>query len=351
MKPAISLQRRSKMLATLAGLWLFLSGDVATSTLEQKSASHPTSSGLGLPFSNLPPINAPTATIENLQLPIDPSTQIDLEQHFEYLRAPTGPCKGGQLISSIVSQTLLSWLILEDDAITRQFTHRNQPFVNILHEVEPVVAPGALLTHVELGVVYCWMMRDVIQQQHWPGRIFAGIYTHGQEHRLGRPIGSATVENRPLAVDMVSLSNDSSTFDGQSISQTNLSIIMTKSDNSRLTNVPAVALRERAFLDVFTQMLFNVVKYAPSARLGDSIPFSPNHEVYTWHFRSQFDVALVGNCSIWPRASNLRWIAISEALLHLIEKAAENETWYYEESTTITLPSGLPLVDICFGRE
>ncbi|KAG7007497.1 hypothetical protein G7Y79_00009g026060 [Physcia stellaris] len=288
---------------------------VMTLPVNVRASSTSDSQSMGFPPELLPPINESGPAVGHLELPLDPGQATDFEVRFLNGRIGAGPPKGGQLITSILENMMISWKNTDNAPLRQKVTFRNRPFESIQHTIQPaLLSETTPLTPLKVGLVYCWMMKGVLQQQPWPGEITASIYKRGPAARpLGLPLGIVHVENKPLAGAVVSPKNST----GPEFSST---------------------------ADENVTMVMFVIKWAPTARVIDTIP----GVVGDVHFRTDIDPMLECNLTITKYRGALPWRNVAESLLDLSVRAARADRWEYEERAGV-MSHGMEVVTTACG--
>lgn len=288
---------------------------------------------MGFPAESLPPAGDPGIPTNTLRLPLDPFADGDLIPEFAYSPARAGPFKGGELIASITAKLIDIWQSTADDPILQKQEDHFEPFWNIVQEVRPaLLSPRAVLTPLGTGIVYCWMIRRVLDEQTWPGHITASIYTEDRGE-VGLPLGAIYVENKPqrnVASTLMSSKNSTGLEAGGAPAGKFRIIIENNDADDRLSVVHNTAFRERSWLSVFLQMLFFVLKKPPSARLRNPADSSINI-----NFPSSFDPKLRGILTISRYTEALPWKVVAEVMLSLSVMAARADRWEYQEVAKI----------------
>ena len=319
---------------------------VMTLPVNVRASSTSDSQSMGFPPELLPPINESGPAVGHLELPLDPGQATDFEVRFLNGRIGAGPPKGGQLITSILESMMISWKNTDNAPLRQKVTFRNRPFESIQHTIQPaLLSETTPLTPLKVGLVYCWMMKGVLQQQPWPGEITASIYKRGPAARpLGLPLGIVHVENKPLAGAVVSPKNSTGP-EFISTADENVTVVTSNSNSSNPLSVPPdKATRERAWLQVLFKMVMYAIKWAPTARVIDTIP----GVVGDVHFRTDIDPMLECNLTITKYRGALPWRNVAEALVDLSVRAARADRWEYEERAAV-MSHGMEVVTTACG--
>ena len=210
-----------------------------------------------------------------------------------------------------------TWKNINNNPITdKKIAGVFPPFRNILHITEPTLLPGVVLTPREVGLSYCWIVRDVLSQEAWPGQIIAGIYDL-HDGQLGLAKGIITIENaRPGSVADATLAKDETTT-----SVVHVVTLPSNGTNSRLSYNPVIA--ERSWLQCLQEMIFWVLKNAYTDFVTEiSLP----DRTATWV--SILDVTVRGVVVIAEGTQNqLSWDHLARCIVSLCGTAATADDW------------------------
>lgn len=332
----------------LIGVTLFLRLCVARHPLDRRVSSSPHDESSGFPSELLPPLDMTENPTQHLRVPLDPEKHPDVKFSIEFSPIDAGPLKGGQLASSILSRILVIWEDTANARIVRRIDARASPFVNILHTLRPALLSGAPpLTPAKVGIVYCWIIDQVLKENTWPGHITAGIYDGDAEGRLGMPLGVLYIENKPEASALGTLTNKKGV--GAEFAGNNTSNIGSKVNDTthQLSTPQDIAFRERAWLKVFLSMIDYVIKKPPSARVADFLP--PLDKSVTAHFRCREDPNIEGIMFISRLVGALQWRSVAQSLLDLSVRAATVDMWEGKEREGV-MSHGVEVVKLYFVR-
>ena len=310
---------------------------------------------LGFPPGDLP-MEASSDMAGNLLLPLDPSQPTNLKQNFKFEKGPTVPLKGSHLIYSISLIILGSWENNRNAPIKERQDIRLQPYTDIWHTIRPAlsaeVSEVGALTPLRVGIVYCWMMRELLSQPTWPGLVTAYVYYADQALRPKILLGEIGIKNKPQtnAASVLIPPKNRTGLEASVAPQGNISFI-TSSDNNNNVEVPVlrdVASREKAWLSCFIQLLFKILKYPPSARINEHYPVSTGG--FLWTVRSAVDPKQMGYVKFAPLTLDLTWYKLARTVLSVCEKATRNNRWQNEESATIFQGGIIFIAEIRFKR-
>ena len=318
-----------------------------------------TASLAGFPAELLPPWNVSGGSGGNLSVPLSPGGFHHLEQRFARGPSLAGDFRGGQLISSIISQLEPIWRSSVSTAFTpiiRTVEDINGPYRNILHTIHPFsssVNPDAVLTPLKVGIVYCWMLRLAPQWPSWSGHIVASIY-NGEAGALGALLGWINVENllqtRTSSTAAASEHNDSTASmdrEGDIV----IGMSQSTSSSNGLSEIPK-AIRERSWLECLVSLLIPCIKFPPSAPVVDNLPApAPSQRALTFHYRSRVDPKMEGNLTIYPDAGRrLKFHHMVQTLQALVISVTERDIWDNKEHAAIKPEGGPIIARISFGR-
>ena len=316
------------------------------------NSSTPNVLPLGFPPGDLPPSDESRDMAGNLLLPLDPLQHTNVKQRFKFERAPTGPFKGSHLIYSISLSTLGCWKDNKNTPIRERKETRFQPYTEIFHIIRPALSPviGAL-TPSRVGIVYCWMMKEVLLQPTWPGLVIADIYYAGDSLRPESPLGEIIIKNIPQAnaASTLTPSTNSTSLEASIAPQGNMTFVtMSENNNVELPVLQDVASREKAWLDCFIRMMFRILRYPPSAHINEYMPQSTGGVL--WSARSSIDPRQMAYVRFAPLTLDLTWFKLATAAISVCEKAARNDRWQNEESVRIFERGSIFIAEISFKR-
>lgn len=313
-----------------------------------------TSNGLplGFPAGDLPPSDESRDIAGNLLLPLNPLQHTNVKQRFKFERAPTGPFKGSHLIYSISLSTLVCWKDNKNTPTRERKEIRFQPYTDILHTIRPALSSGiGALTPSRVGIVYCWMMRELLLQPTWPGLVTADIYYAGEGLRPESPLGEIVVKDKPQAnaASALTSSENSTSLEASITAQGNTSFV-TVSDNNDVGPpvLQDVASREKAWLDCFIRIMFRILKHPPSAYVSEYMPQTTGGIL--WSARSNIDPQQVAYVKFAPLTLNLTWLKLATAVISVCAKATRNDRWQNEESVRIFERGTIFIAEINFKR-
>ena len=310
---------------------------------------------LGFSPGDLPSSGESRDVAGNLLLPLTPTRHTSLKQYFKFEKAPTGPIKGSHLIYSISLLTLECWKDNENAPIRENGEVRLQPYTDILHSIRPVLSSQAsevgALTPLRVGIVYCWMMREILLQPNWPGLITAYIYYADEDLHPKFLLGEIFIKDKPQASAARALtpSKNSTNLEASIAPQGNTSSV-TVSDNNNL-ELPVlqdVAAREKAWLSCFIQIMYKIIKYPPSAHVRNYLPKATSGIL--WKVRSNTDPQQMAFVSFAPLTLDLTWSKLATTVLSVCAKAARNDRWQNEESARIFEGDSIFIAEIKFQR-
>ncbi|KAL8663364.1 MAG: hypothetical protein Q9202_003883 [Teloschistes flavicans] len=323
----------------VVGLFLYLSTGLARPTPNDPPGSNSRSSPPGLPTNELPPLNLSDFSVGRLLLPIGPDAT--LTQTITYASSPAGPFDGGHLISSIIGRTYTLWKDTANAPIQRPEEDRSTPYMEVLHAIQPSLLARTELTPLKAGIVYCWIVRQVLLEASWPGQIIARV-SHADRGRVGRELGTIRVINSPLH------GATESTPQAPALSLSSLSITNTSEFTSSGPNAIPKSTREKAWLQVFSEMMLFIFARPPYQFVEDFIRRAHPSRTATLRFPSVIDDQLEGRMVFYGGKPDLVWdhIAIyTQPLAHLV---VSRDEWDYRETVNMG-PPGSPYVSILFA--
>ena len=311
---------------------------------------------LGFPPEDLPSSGESRDVAGNLLLPLTPTRHTSLKQYFKFEKAPTGPIKGSHLIYSISLLTLECWKDNENAPIRENQEVRLQPYTDILHSIRPVLSSQAsevgALTPLRVGIIYCWMMRELLLQPNWPGLIIAYIYYADEDLRPKFLLGEIFLKDKPQASTASALTPlNNSTSPKTSIAPQGNTSSITVSDNNNNMELPMlqdVAAREKAWLSCFIQIMYKIVKYPPSAYVSRYLPEATGGIL--WKVRSNTDPQQMAYVRFAPLTLDLTWSKLAATVLSVCAGAARNDRWQNEESARIFEAGSIFIAEIKFQR-
>ncbi|CAF9921452.1 MAG: hypothetical protein HETSPECPRED_004551 [Heterodermia speciosa] len=332
---------------------VFASICLARPSLNKTNSAASNALPTGFPPGELPPSDEFRDTAGNLLLPFKPDR--NLEQRFKFEKATTGPLKGSHLIYSISLMTLDFWKDNRNAPFRERQEIRLQPYTDILHTIRPgpsseASAIGAL-TPSRAGIVYVWMMRELLLQPTWPGLITASIYYAHEGLHPGLPLGEISIKDKPQAdaASALTRSNNSTSLEASIAPQGNLSFATVNDDrNVELLVLQDVAFREKAWLSCFIQLIFKILKHPPSAYVRDHFPRATGGIL--WNVRSNTDPQQMAYIRFAPSTLNLTWYQLAATVLSLCARAARNDRWQNEESARIFEQGSIFIAEIKFKR-
>ncbi|KAL8684448.1 MAG: hypothetical protein Q9224_006346, partial [Gallowayella concinna] len=128
-----------------------------------------------------------------LTSPLNPIVRSQVSQQITY-GAGIQP-RPIESIANIAWVIYYWWVDTTNLRITKRTECLVPPFANFKWIIDPKVTPGAQLTPLKLGIVACWIMRGVLEQQQWPGEIKATIFNANQRSRYALEIGTLSITN------------------------------------------------------------------------------------------------------------------------------------------------------------
>lgn len=294
----------------------------------------------------------------SLFVPLNPRDYPHVEQKFARGPSPAGDFRGGQLISSIISQLDPIWKSTTDVAFTpivHKIYQRNGPFRNVLHTIRPsssTVRPEAVLTPLKVGIAYLWIMKLAVQNwPAWPGHIVGSIYNE-DAGALGTLVGWINVQNLPETrlenTPAVSGHNVSTAMMDQK-GDIRISMNRSESNSHEFSEIPKV-LRERSWLQCFILLIIDCMRFSPSASVRGNL--LPGTQSMTLHYRSIIDPKMEANLT-FVRDENwsLKFHHLVEVLRNMVDYATERDIWDNKELAFARETSQGPvLAFISFGR-
>ncbi|KAL8724983.1 MAG: hypothetical protein Q9181_006587, partial [Wetmoreana brouardii] len=221
--------------------------------------------------------------------------------------------------------------------IIRVEESRPQPFPNIFHLVRPsasTIRRGAVLTPLKVGIVYCWMLREVLfNRQSWPGMITASIYNNNGRGGPGTLLGWINVANSrdtPRAgTKSIATSPGDDDQNNTFGPHGKFRIVATAGNGAagELSTIP-IATRERSWLDCYHQILMYLLAYPPDGSVTAALPPQPpGKRWFTAHFRSTIDAKMEGNVSIAWDNGGMTWDVLAVSMHVLLAEAAIRNKW------------------------
>ncbi|KAL8716218.1 MAG: hypothetical protein Q9220_000123 [cf. Caloplaca sp. 1 TL-2023] len=145
-------------------------------------------------------LSNPSVNPTNVGLPIKPGQHLDFRPEIQW-RYEDGPRYGFRLATSIFQAIYYAWKDTANQPFTKARVERQVPFDEFEFTIRPSLQPGTTLTPLKTGVVYCWILYELLQLQQWPGHAIANIFQSRQN------IGSITIDYLPLAQEPISTSS------------------------------------------------------------------------------------------------------------------------------------------------
>lgn len=256
------------------------------------------------------------------------------------------PFKGAQLVASIFFKVYETWKLNTNNPITNAYTAESfSPFRRILHITEPTFLAQAVLTPWQVGICYCWILRDVLSQPTWPGEIIAGIYNaHDEELSLALGVVTIKSEQPPGEVDRtLQISNDTtSSFSSNAATRT----------PSQTTNVTGGGLSydavvpERPWLQCLEYMMLWIVRNPPQDPVTSIL--QPGGSA---RWTSSYDGRVHAVIEIANEVQNdLTWQHLARCAVSLGNDVATINNWE-GRVTTIYKQGSRKLVEMWVGRE
>ena len=103
--------------------------------------------------------------------------------------------KGPELIANIATNMYDYWKDTTNLGIRATIETVKPPFINFKWTTTPTLLPGASLTPLQLGIVCCWIMANVLREPTWPGHIHAKIWNSKPRQPYALEVGSLDIEN------------------------------------------------------------------------------------------------------------------------------------------------------------
>ncbi|KAI4222149.1 MAG: hypothetical protein L6R36_006367 [Xanthoria steineri] len=320
----------------------------AQSDLSQDDASLLNGPSNGFPVEYLPirvetPSQSSTQDISNtnLKIPIVPAQHRDFRPLITYVYEDRP--KGFELAASLAINIYTYWKDVVNQRIVRPTSSRRLPFSNFLHTVEPRLTPGAVLTPVEVGLAYCYLLQGVIEKTpaSWPGHMGVRMQdlSAGPE-RQKVEIGVIIVENNPAG-------------------DTDRNTSPTPSNTTSATSKPPIPANvnsasietEKRWLACWSKVLFFFTTHSPSARFTDDSHRAPSSTpvAYYWPCGNAKDEMTV---TLYPAASGvLLWDTIVRSMLDWVNKAAMQPWGYIFSEEVIQEGRTMAALSIKLGRQ
>ncbi|KAL8686894.1 MAG: hypothetical protein Q9218_006782 [Villophora microphyllina] len=323
----------------VVGLVLYLSTGLARPTTDNSLLSNFNSSPPGFPTHDLPPLNRSDFLVGNLLLPIGPDAT--LTQTITYASSPSGPFDGGHLISSIIGRVYRLWKDSVNTPILRPEEDRSQPYMEILHAIQPSLLPRVDLTPLKSGIVYCWIVRQVLLQNSWPGEIIAEI-SNADRGRVGREVGTIRVINSPLRAAT------EDTLQMPALNTSSPGITQSSEFTTSAINAIPKSTRQKAWLQVFSEIMLFVFARPPNQFVEDFFRRTHTSETATLYFPSVIDHQLEGRLVFYGGNPDVVWDQVARNAQPLAHLAILRDQWDYKEAMSIG-PRGSPFMSILFG--
>ncbi|KAL8995990.1 MAG: hypothetical protein Q9169_004406 [Polycauliona sp. 2 TL-2023] len=282
----------------------------------------------------------------NLTIPIDPNQHRDFRAiiTYDYSDRP----KGFELATSLGQQLYVYWRNTANQRIEAPISARGPPFFNFLHRVQPIFAPGAVLTPVQVGLAYCFLLQGAIEKTpaSWPGHVSVRMQDLSVEPtRLD--IGVITVDNLPAPpVGDVAANAANANTDA------NAKAIMTPTLATNITQLSAASIdTEKRWLTCWSKVLFYFTRHSPSARFTDDPHLLPSRKTVAYYFPCGVgkDELVV---QIFPSASRrLVWDSLGRAMVEWVTKAATVPLGYVFAEEVVQGGVVMGLLSIKLGRQ
>lgn len=186
-----------------------------------------------------------------------------------------------------------------------------------------------------VGTVYCGIMRAVLSQPVWPGYISAAIYVSEAPQRLGLPLGTVDIENKPLTSE--SAANETTGL-GTDVAISKRSNTSQSLNDDKALILNDAAQRERPWLDAFTNLVFFALRFPSTGRMLDTIrPIAHQSEYTTRHIASGLDATVRSSLTVSRYAGGTTWRDFLDFLERLVFREAAKDTWEYGEGIEIRM--------------
>ncbi|KAI4199456.1 MAG: hypothetical protein LQ350_004597 [Teloschistes chrysophthalmus] len=327
----------------ILGLFLYLTTGLAIPTPDDSLKSNSISSPPGFPARELPPLNISDFSIGNLHLPIRPDAT--LTQTITYDSSPFGPFDPGHLISSVIGKVYPLWRDTANAPILRSSEERSSPFTEVLLAIQPSLLVRTELTPLKVGIVYCWIVRQVLLESSWPGQITARI-SNADHGRVGRWVGTIRVINSPLRK-----TTENNTLQLPGLNNTSTpSLTNTPSEltSSALTTSPKPT-RQKAWLQIFSEIMFFIYSRPPYKPVDDFTRRTGAKGRVTMHFPSIIIDGLEGRMFFYEGKPDLVWDQVAANVQQLAHLAISRDEWDCRETVNLG-PVGTPYVSVVFTR-
>lgn len=129
----------------------------------------------------------------NLTLPLYPGWHPEIEQTI--VLSPGIPPDGSQLIANMATFLYHIWIDTANTIVSKTIVVDNPPFTNFRWTVTPSPVFPAVLTPLKVGIVTCWVMREVVENPKWPGHIHARIWDANEHSRFALEVGALDIAN------------------------------------------------------------------------------------------------------------------------------------------------------------
>ncbi|CAO1604823.1 hypothetical protein XANCAGTX0491_008363 [Xanthoria calcicola] len=282
---------------------------------------------------------------KNLKIPIVPSQHRDFRPLITYVYADRP--KGFELAASLAINIYTYWKDTANQPMVRPTSSRRLPFSNFLHTVEPRLTPGAVLTPVEVGLAYCYLLQGVIEKTpaSWPGHM--GVRMQGL---------SAGPERQRVEIGVIIVENNPPGDADQNTSPTPLNTADATSKppipaNMNATELSALIETEKRWLTCWSKVFFFFTTHSPSARFTDDSHRAPSRTpvAYYWPCGNSKDEITV---TVYPTASGvLLWETIVRSMLDWVNKAALQPWGYIFSEEVIQEGRTMAALSIKLGRQ
>lgn len=152
----------------------------------------------GFPAEYLPiEVSRTTNDTLSLTLPLEPSDYHEIKRTITL--SPEIAPRGIELIASMATRIYENSKDTANLMIRERTDDRMLPYTNFEFITQPNLQPRAKLTPLKVGIVSCWILRQCLAAESWPGQIKAVVWdaiSKGGRHALD--VGTLSIMNSPL---------------------------------------------------------------------------------------------------------------------------------------------------------
>ena len=218
----------------------------------------------------------------NLRLPIIPGHHAHFRSLVTYDFHRYAEPRLGEFVVSVAIRIIEYWLNEINAPITTRSSTRRRPYFDFEYILEPFPRPGAMLTPVKVGLAYCWLLQEVLEQRlspAVPGYVRANLF----EGSYRMQIATIEVAYRPVP----SIKSGRATIPNNTVETTQTSsreatTIVRPGGNAtppnQITNLTIPSYRQKRWFTCYAKLLFEIVQMPKSEFVTNSLPGPPPDE-------------------------------------------------------------------------